>query len=70
MTLDDDIIFYLDGAIGLTLVIVVVTLTALAIVMYLEQRAQVCHEETFVLRLYSSEIGRLWREVWHAILCI
>lgn len=68
--MDDDIVFYLDGMIGLAFMLLLLTTAALAIVTYLEQRAQVCGNETFMLRLYGSEVSRLWREVWHAVLCI
>lgn len=62
--------FYMDGAIGLTFTLLLITTAALIVVVYLEQRTQTCGADVFVLRLYSTEISRLWREAWLALLCL
>lgn len=68
--MDDDILFYLDGTIGLTVILLLCAVAALAGLAYLEQRALVCGDQTVMLHLYGSEISRLWHSLRRWLLCI
>lgn len=61
---------YLDDAIALTLTALIAAVIALAIVMYLQLRAQMCGTDIFTLRLYSSGLRRLLGDLLHTTICI